>query len=89
MLARANRVLREAAGAELTYVYVFGERTPHLHFNLAPHRDGDGLRGGPGVLDPTVPDTEPAVHRAVADAAARAMADALTRQSQATPSSPS
>jgi len=27
VLARATRVLREAAGAELTYVYVFGERT--------------------------------------------------------------
>ncbi len=52
VLARATRVLREAAGAELTYVYVFGERTPHLHFNLAPHRDGDGLRGGPGLPTP-------------------------------------
>jgi len=88
VLARATRVLREAAGAELTYVYVFGERTPHLHFNLAPHRDGDGLRGGPGLLDPNVPDTDLAVHRAVADAAARALADASTRQSQATPSGP-
>ncbi len=89
VLARATRVLREAAGAELTYVYVFGERTPHLHFNLAPHRDGDGLRGGPGLLDPNVPDTDLGVHRAVADAAARALADASTRQSQATPSGPS
>lgn len=79
VLARATTVLQEAAGAELTYVYVFGDRTPHLHFNLAPHRDGDGLRGGPGLLDPDAPDTDPAIHQAVADAAARALADASTQ----------
>jgi diadenosine tetraphosphate (Ap4A) HIT family hydrolase len=75
VLARVTRVLREAAGAEKTYVYVFGDRIPHLHFNLAPHRDGDGLRGGPGLLDPEVPDVDPAVHQAVAAAAAHALAD--------------
>ncbi len=75
VLARATRVLRDAAGAEKTYVYVFGDRTPHLHFNLAPHQDGDGLRSGPGLLDPDAPDADPAVHRAVAEAAARALAE--------------
>jgi diadenosine tetraphosphate (Ap4A) HIT family hydrolase len=75
VLARVSRVLREAAGAEKTYVYVFGDRVPHLHFNLAPHRDGDGLRGGAGLLDPDAPDVDPAVHQRVAAAAARALAD--------------
>jgi len=75
VLARATRVLRDAAGAEKTYVYVFGDRTPHLHFNLAPHQDGDGLRGGPGLFDPDAPDADPAVHRAVAEAAARTLAE--------------
>src|SRR3954467_8967172 len=37
-LARVTRALRDAAGAELTYGYVFGERVAHLHVNLAPHR---------------------------------------------------
>ena len=75
VLARVTRVLRDAAGAEKTYVYIFGNRIPHLHFNLAPHRDGDGLRGGPGLLDPDVPDVDPAVHQGVAAAAAHALAD--------------
>ena len=72
---RATRVLRDAAGAEKTYVYVFGDRTPHLHFNLAPHQEGHGLRAGPGLLDPDAPEADPAVHRAVAEAAARALAE--------------
>jgi hypothetical protein len=25
---------------------------PHLHFNLVPHRAGDPLTGGPGMLVP-------------------------------------
>lgn len=70
-LARSTRALRDAAGAERTYVYVFGERVPHLHFNLAPHRPGDGLRGGPGLLHPDTPDVERAVHEAVAAGAGR------------------
>lgn len=74
VLARTTRVLQEVAGAEKTYVYVFGDRTPHLHFNLAPHRDGDGLRGGAGLLDPEAQDWDAALHRRVAAAAARALA---------------
>jgi diadenosine tetraphosphate (Ap4A) HIT family hydrolase len=50
VLARVTRVLLEEAGAELIYVNVFGERVPHLHFNLAPHRAGDALAGGPGMI---------------------------------------
>lgn len=49
-LAFVTHALRAATNAQLVYVNVFGERVPHLHFNLAPHRDGDALRGGPGLL---------------------------------------
>src|SRR3982750_2850748 len=45
ILARAAAALREASGAELTYAYVFGERVPHLHVNLAPHTAGGALVG--------------------------------------------
>jgi diadenosine tetraphosphate (Ap4A) HIT family hydrolase len=50
VLARVTTVLKQATGADLVYVYVFGERVAHLHFNLAPHRPGDALVGGPGLL---------------------------------------
>lgn len=50
ILAMVTRTLREVTSAQLVYVNVFGERVPHLHFNLAPHRHGDSLRGGPGML---------------------------------------
>jgi len=43
VLARAATALKEAAGAERVYVYVFGGGIPHLHVHLAPHRDGDVL----------------------------------------------
>jgi diadenosine tetraphosphate (Ap4A) HIT family hydrolase len=69
VLQRVTSALRTAAAAEKTYVYVFGDHVPHLHLNLAPHVAGDALRGGPGLLDLSHPDAEPAVHRAVADAA--------------------
>src|SRR3954447_7993344 len=35
VLAGTTAALRRAAHAEKTYVYVFGDHTPHLHFNLA------------------------------------------------------
>ncbi len=43
VLARVTSVLREATGAELVYIYVFGGGVPHLHVHLAPHREGDAL----------------------------------------------
>lgn len=58
-LARATSALKRATAADLVYVYVFGERVPHLHFNLAPHVDGDALVGGPGLLRPGAPDVAP------------------------------
>ena len=49
-LAQVTNTLKSATGADLVYVYVFGERVAHLHFNLAPHREGDALVGGPGLI---------------------------------------
>ena len=43
VLARSTRVLREETGAEVVYVYIFGDGIPHLHVHLAPHRTGDAL----------------------------------------------
>jgi diadenosine tetraphosphate (Ap4A) HIT family hydrolase len=42
-LARSTSALKEAAGAEVVYVYIFGDGVPHLHLHLAPHRPGDAL----------------------------------------------
>lgn len=55
-LARVTSALRKVTGADLVYVYVFGDRVAHLHFNLAPHRDGDAVVGGPGLTRPDAPD---------------------------------
>ncbi len=42
-LAQVSRALRDATGAELVYVYIFGGGVAHLHVHLAPHRPGDAL----------------------------------------------
>ena len=74
VLARVTEALRAAAAAEKTYVYIFGDRVPHFHVNLAPHRAGDALRGGPGLVDPGAPDAALTAHQAVAAAARAALA---------------
>jgi diadenosine tetraphosphate (Ap4A) HIT family hydrolase len=43
VLARCTRVLKEATGAPIVYVYIFGDGVAHLHIHLAPHRAGDAL----------------------------------------------
>lgn len=43
VMAKVSKVLRDETGAELVYIYVFGEGVPHLHLHLAPHRAGDAL----------------------------------------------
>lgn len=43
VLAKVTRVLKQAVGAELVYIYVFGGGVPHLHLHLAPHSEGDAL----------------------------------------------
>ncbi len=42
-LARCTAALKAATGAEVVYVYIFGDGVPHLHLHLAPHRAGDAL----------------------------------------------
>jgi diadenosine tetraphosphate (Ap4A) HIT family hydrolase len=78
VLARVTAALRDAAGSEKTYVYVFGDRVPHLHLNLAPHRDGDALRGGPGLLEPDAVPAARETHERVAAAARSALAGFAT-----------
>jgi diadenosine tetraphosphate (Ap4A) HIT family hydrolase len=73
VLARASTALRTATDADKVYVYVFGDRVPHLHFNLAPHRPGDALTGGPGLLQPDAEPADPAEHEAAATAVERAL----------------
>ena len=43
VIARCAAALKEATGAELVYVYIFGGSIPHLHVHLAPHVTGDAL----------------------------------------------
>lgn len=61
ILAQVTATLKAVTGAELVYVYIFGERVSHLHFNLAPHRDGDALVGAPGLLRPDAAPLPPAL----------------------------
>ena len=44
ILARVTQVLKKETGAELVYIYVFGDSVPHFHVHLAPHRTGDAKR---------------------------------------------
>ncbi len=81
VIARVTAVLRQAAGADLTYVYIFGDHTPHLHFNLAPHREGDALRGGPGLLEPDAVEAGSQVHEQVAATARQQLAGFRSRSS--------
>ena len=43
VMARCTQALKEVTGAEVVYVYIFGDGVPHLHVHLAPHRKGDAL----------------------------------------------
>ena len=65
VLATATGALRAVVGADLVHAYVFGERVAHFHVNLAPHRDGDALAGGPAMLVPGAPDAPAVDHLAV------------------------
>lgn len=38
-LARACSAIKEATGSDHVYAYVFGDDLPHLHVQLAPHRE--------------------------------------------------
>ena len=43
VLARVASALKDAAMADLVYLYVFGGGIAHLHVHLGPHRAGDAL----------------------------------------------
>lgn len=43
VLARCCSALKTATGADLVYIYVFGDSVAHLHLHLAPHTPGDAL----------------------------------------------
>lgn len=62
ILAKVTSALRAASGADLVYASVFGERVAHFHVNLAPHRAGDALAGGPGMLVPGAAEAPAADH---------------------------
>ena len=48
VIARSSTAIREAAGVDLVYMYVFGGGLDHFHVHLAPHRGS----GSPLVDDP-------------------------------------
>ncbi len=79
VLARASAAMQTATAADKVYVYVFGDRVPHLHFNLAPHRPGDPLIGGPRLIRPDAQQADPAAHEAAATAIEQALAAPLPR----------
>jgi diadenosine tetraphosphate (Ap4A) HIT family hydrolase len=74
VLARVTTALREVTGADKVYVYVFGDRVPHLHFNLAPQHAGGPLTGGAGLIRPDAATLDTARHEAAAAGVARALA---------------
>jgi diadenosine tetraphosphate (Ap4A) HIT family hydrolase len=74
VLARATAGIRSATAADKVYVYVFGDRVSHLHFNLAPHQPGDMLVGGAGLIRPEAETADPGAHNAAATAIERALA---------------
>jgi len=39
VIATVSSAIKKATGADLVYVYVFGDAVPHLHVHLAPQRD--------------------------------------------------
>ncbi|MCW2748938.1 MAG: hypothetical protein JWR83_48 [Aeromicrobium sp.] len=45
VLARSSAAIKDAADAELVYVYAFGDSIDHLHLHLAPHHQGGPLSG--------------------------------------------
>ena len=73
VLAHATAGIRTATEADKIYVYVFGDRVPHLHFNLVPHQPGDMLAGGAGLIRPEAEPADPAAHKAAATAIEQAL----------------
>ncbi len=77
-LARVTSLLKRLTDADLVYVMVFGEHVAHLHFNMAPHREGDALvQPGPQLFDPERPGPDEAAHEAFVARLTAAARDAL------------
>jgi diadenosine tetraphosphate (Ap4A) HIT family hydrolase len=38
-IAMTSAAIKKATGADLVYAYIFGDNVPHLHVQLAPHRE--------------------------------------------------
>jgi diadenosine tetraphosphate (Ap4A) HIT family hydrolase len=83
VLARVTSAMLAATAADKVYVYVFGDRVPHLHFNLAPHRIGGPLAGGPGLILPDAPDADRASHERAASVIEHALERPPTRETTA------
>jgi diadenosine tetraphosphate (Ap4A) HIT family hydrolase len=66
-LARVTALLKAATGADIVYALMFGDHVPHLHVNLVPHRAGDAVTGGAGLLDPAAPPLPADEHEAFVD----------------------
>jgi len=83
VLARVASALKEAAGAELVYVYIFGGGIPHLHVHLGPHRDGDPLSSaiirGEFTSEPMPGGAQRVVSRDFAELAADEIATVIER----------
>lgn len=41
VVSQAARAIKTATGANLVYIYIYGDHIPHLHVHLAPHVEGD------------------------------------------------
>jgi diadenosine tetraphosphate (Ap4A) HIT family hydrolase len=91
-IAAASKAIRDSTGADLIYVYVFGDGVPHLHVHLAPHRTlgsplvSEMIKGArhktmlPSGVEVWVSDRYPLVDPEIADAA---ITDIQTRLSRA------
>lgn len=89
VLAKISSALKEVTGAEVVYLYVFGEGVPHLHVHLAPHCEGDALNsqmirgeveerplpsGATALVSRDFPPLPESEHRAAAAGVARRLA---------------
>ena len=69
MMNRASRALRECAGAEHVYAFVYGGGVPHLHVHLAPrYPDTPREYWGPKLREwPNAPTVDPDSMRGLVD----------------------
>src|SRR5262245_26486629 len=70
-IGRVGRALSTCTGCDLVFLYSFGKRVQHLHFGLAPHYDGDYLRGSDEQLRDHAPAPNEDDAIAIADRARR------------------